>query len=110
MTTEGRLVRIEDRLRRRPAPPAPTTFDPTRLTPREAYELDQLLAPLAPLPHEEGLAALTDEQLERVVELMDKAHGIAPPDPWSYMAHRDPGIGECWCGGVGRCRQQEGPR
>lgn len=97
-TLETRL----DRLRlvyRRPAPRTESsTFDPTRLTMREQYELDSLLAPLAPLPGEHwDFGPLTDAQLERSAELTRKAHGTPPPPAYRYMLHRDPGIGPCRC-------------
>lgn len=97
MTTKTRLRLIEGHLSRRPVPPpAPTTFDSHRLTPREMAELDELLGPIAPLPGERwDLKGLTLEQVERATDLMNKAHGIAPSPAYPYMAHRDPGIGPC---------------
>jgi len=91
-----------DRLRlvyHRPEPPAgPTTFDPTRLTMREQDELDTLLAPIAPLPGERwNLEPLTAEQLDRSLDLMNKAHGVPPSPAYVGMRHRDPGIGPCRC-------------
>lgn len=92
-----RLVRLEQRRPRRPAPAA-SSFDPTRLTMREQWELDRLLAPLAPLPGERWeLGPLTDAQLDRSAALMDKAHGIPPSPAYRDMPHRDPGIGPCRC-------------
>ncbi len=98
MSIERRLIVLEERRRRRPAPPPPSTFDPSRLTMREQCELDQLLAHLAPLPGEHrALDALTSEELERMNELVRKAHGLPPEPSYPYMRHRD--IGACRCAG-----------
>lgn len=100
MSTEFRLLTLERRIRPRPAPsPALTTFDPTRLTMREQYELDQLLAVLHPLPGERpDFDVLSDAQLERMSDLTNKAHGVEPSAPYMYMPHRDFSTGECLCG------------
>jgi hypothetical protein len=98
MSTEFRLLKLERRLPRRPPPSPASGFDPSRLTMREQYELDQLLAQYEPgLGRRQALAALTDEQLERMTELMRKAEGVGPSAPYRYMPHREPGSGPCWC-------------
>lgn len=98
MTTEFRLLKLERRLPRRPPPSPASGFDPSRLTMREQYELDQLYAVLSPgVGRRQALAALTDAQLERMTELTQKAEGVGPSAPYRFMKHRDPGIGECWC-------------
>lgn len=99
MTTEFRLLTLERRIRPRPAlSPTLTTFDPMRLTMREQYELDQLLAGVAPLPGGRwDYARLSDDHLDRLTDLTRKAEGVEPSAPYRFMKHRDPGIGECWC-------------
>lgn len=96
-TIEKRL----DRLRlvsRRPPPRGPSSFDPTRLSFAEQIELDDLLAPLAPVPGQEwDLEPLTTEQLARSAELMRKAEGRPPEPAYFGMPHRDCGIGPCRC-------------
>jgi hypothetical protein len=77
-----RLDRLALVWRRPEAPPAAgaTAFDPARLTFREQFELDQLLAPLAPLPGEAcDLDPLTLAQLERLAELSAKGYGTGAP-------------------------------
>ena len=68
-----RVARVEG-ARRRPGPrPAPPGLDLLgRLNPREQDELDQLLALLAPLPHERGRAP-TPAEAARVDALLAKA-------------------------------------
>ena len=106
--TRTRLRLIEGRLARRPAPPpAPTGFDPYRLTPREMAELDELLALVPRRPGERwDLEPLTNDQLERMTELTEKAHGVPSSPAFFGMRHRDPGVGECKC--VACARQAKG--
>ncbi len=95
--TRTRLRLIEGRLPRRPAPP-PSSFDPARLGPREQGELDELLALATPRPGARwDWSALSDEQLERTSDLVNKGHGIAASPAYYGMPHRPPGIGECRC-------------
>jgi hypothetical protein len=98
MSTEFRLLKLERGVRRRPPPSLASGFDPARLTMREHYELDQLLAQYEPgLGRRQALAALTDEQLERMTSLTRKAEGVEPDPPYRSMPHREPGSGPCWC-------------
>ena len=100
MSVNRRLAVLEERRRRQPPPRPPTPFDSSRLTMRQQAELDTLLAHLVPLPGEHwALEELTTEELERMNELVRKAHGLAPEAPYPYMRHRDADIGPCRCAG-----------
>ena len=101
MNTEKRLARLEVvwRRRERPAEDAGTPFDAGRLTMREQYELDGLLALIEPAGRRgrADFAALDDDALERLVDLDQKAHGIPPAPPYYGMTHRPAEIGACAC-------------
>ena len=99
MTTMGKRLDRLTLVYRRPEPPSgPSAFDATRLSLAERVELDDVLRHVAPLPGKGwDFDSLSVEQLERAVELTNKAEGLAPSAPFLYMKHRDPGIGPCLC-------------
>lgn len=72
-----RLDRLRLAFARRPAPPpAPPSFDPTRLTLREMAELDDLLARVGRRPNGHAdFGALSDDELARLDDLDGRCLG-----------------------------------
>jgi hypothetical protein len=99
MTLDQRVDRLTV-VYRRETPSAPSPFDATRLSSAEQIELEGVLRNVEPLPGKgwgAALESLSNEALDRAVDLTRKAEGLAPTAPFLYMKHRDPGIGPCLC-------------
>ena len=92
MTIRARLVRLEDRRRKQPSPPALVDFDERRLTDAERADLAEIRAAMEPVGAvgnrfrrwDSALEPLTCDQLDRLESLTRKATGVPPKAPPSY--------------------------
>ena len=80
MTTMAKRLDRLARVYHHPEPPPPMTVIPGALTPREEYELDQLLACVEPQANgRSDFRALSDAEFARLYDLYSRYTG-EPPD------------------------------